>query len=66
MPQPNGFNSESELSIYNSRIIKIYLGYLNKFYPHIESDAMLKYAGIARYEVEDPAHWFSQIQVDRF
>jgi len=52
--------------IYNSRIIKIYLEYLWKVYPDIDIDAVLSYATMARYEVEDPAHWFSQVQVDRF
>jgi len=26
----------------------------------------LKHAGMTRYEVEDPGHWFTQTQVDRF
>ena len=52
--------------VYNSRIIKIYLEYLRKVYPDIDIDEVLSYAIMARYEVEDPAHWFNQVQVDRF
>lgn len=52
--------------IYNSRIIKIYLEYLKKIYPDIDIDELLSHAMMTRYEVEDPAHWFSQVQADRF
>jgi len=52
--------------LYNSRIIKTYLEYLEKYHPDIDSDELLDYAGMARYEVEDHAHWFGQHHVDRF
>ncbi|MFQ5485165.1 MAG: hypothetical protein ACE5DO_07510, partial [Desulfobacterales bacterium] len=52
--------------IYNSRIIKIYLEYLKKIYPDIDIDELLSHAMMTRYEVEDPAHWFNQVQADRF
>jgi len=52
--------------IYNSRIIKIYLEYLKKIYPDIDIDELLSSAMMTRYEVEDPAHWFTQVQTDRF
>jgi len=51
--------------LYNSRITKIYIQYLIKYYPDIDLDAVLDEAGIARYEIEDPAHWFTQEKVDR-
>ena len=51
--------------LYNSRIPKIYIQCLSKFYPDIDLDAVLTEAGIARYEIEDPAHWFTQENVDR-
>jgi PAS domain S-box-containing protein len=54
------------LPIYNSRIIKTYLEYLALQYPHVAPDALLDFAGMSREEVEDPAHWFTQSQVDRF
>ncbi len=55
-----------ELPLYNSRITKNYLVYLEKYYPSIDIDSILHYAGMTRYEVEDPSHWFTQQQVDRF
>ena len=52
--------------LYNSRIIKTFLEYLRKFYPNLDVDSVLGHAKITRYEVEDPAHWFTQDQTDRF
>ena len=52
--------------LYNSRNMKVYLEYLNHYHPDIDIDEILKYAGVTKYEVEDPAHFFSQLQVDRF
>jgi PAS domain S-box-containing protein len=54
------------LGIYNSRIIKTYIEYLTLQYPHVAPDALLDFAGMSREQVEDPAHWFTQSQVDRF
>ncbi len=54
------------LAIYSSRIIKNYIEYLTLQYPHVAPDALLDYAGMTREEVEDPGHWFTQSQVDRF
>ena len=56
--------SES-VPLYNSRITKIYLQYLGKYYPDIDLESVLDEAGIARYEIEDPAHWFTQEKQDR-
>jgi len=56
--------SKSE-PLYNSRVSKIYINYLKKNYPDIDADLVLKEAGIANYEIEDPAHWFTQEQQDR-
>ncbi|MFW6147254.1 MAG: ATP-binding protein [Thermodesulfobacteriota bacterium] len=52
--------------LYNSRSIKNYLEFLEKNYPDTDVNALLKYGGMARYEVDDPAHWFTQHQVNRF
>jgi len=56
--------SKSE-PLYNSRVTKIYINYLKKNYPDIDVDLVLNEAGIANYEIEDPAHWFTQEQQDR-
>ncbi len=52
--------------LYNSRLTKIYVQYMRQHYPEIDMDSVLQEAGIANYEIEDPAHWFNQEQIDRF
>ena len=62
---PNSTHHASS-ALYNSRIIKNYVEYAKKFHPDVDIDSVLNYAGIARYEVDDQSHWFTQDQVDRF
>jgi len=57
---------DSETPIYSSRIIKNYLDFISKFYPDVDIDALLTHARISRYEIQDPAHWLTQHQIDRF
>ena len=52
--------------LYNSRIVNVYAEYLNKHYPEVDLDHILKYAGMTRLELEDPAHWYSQYHLNRF
>ena len=52
--------------LYNSRVIKIFVEYLQKHYPDLDIDSILKYAEMTKYEVGDQGHWFNQRQVDRF
>ena len=51
---------------YNSRILKIFLQYILKYHSGINPDSLLKEIGIEKYMIDDPSHWFSQEQVDRF
>jgi len=55
-----------ELSLYNSRVTQTYLQFIRRHYPQINIQEVLDYAGMANYEVQDPAHWFTQKQADRF
>ncbi|MBN2514775.1 MAG: PAS domain S-box protein [Deltaproteobacteria bacterium] len=57
---------EESNPLYNSRIIKTYLEYIGKYYPDIDLNNILSESGIAKHEVQDPAHWFSQHHVDSF
>ena len=57
---------EAEKPLYNSRIIKAYLEYLNQFFPDLDINSVLEDADITRHGIEDSAHWFTQKQVDRF
>ncbi len=52
--------------LYNSRIIRVFVEYLEKQHPEIDICALLDHAGITMYELHDGAHWFTQTQVDRF
>jgi len=52
--------------LYSSRITNTYLEYLAEHYPALDSEKILAKAGIERYEVDDPAHYLTQRQVDRF
>ena len=56
----------TDVPLYNSRIIKSYIEYLSKYYPSIDIDEIFNSAGMTKYNVNDPGHWFSQRQVDRF
>ena len=57
---------EKETPLYNSRITNTYLEYLAKHHPAVNIDQILKSAHIERYEIEDPAHWLTQSQVNQF
>ncbi|MBW2634217.1 MAG: phosphohydrolase, partial [Deltaproteobacteria bacterium] len=57
---------ENEVPLYSSKITITYIEYLTLHYADVDIDAVLKYAGMTRYEVEDSGHWFTQSQVDRF
>jgi PAS domain S-box-containing protein/putative nucleotidyltransferase with HDIG domain len=52
--------------LYNSRIIKSYVEYLNRYFPDINIASLLQYASIEAYELNDEGHWLTQEQVDRF
>jgi PAS domain S-box-containing protein len=52
--------------LYNSRIAKVYLEYLAGAHPGVDIRRVLDYAGMSKLEVVDPAHWFTQEQMDRF
>jgi len=52
--------------LYNSRILKIFLEFLKNDYPQIDPKAVLKNSSIEPYTINDPAHWMTQEEVDRF
>jgi len=55
-----------DVLLYNSRLIKNYIEYLRKYYPQLDPNDILEYAGIESYEIEESGQWLSQQQVDRF
>ena len=52
--------------LYGSRGIDTYLKLIRKRYSHINIDELLAYAGMEPYQVRDEAHFFSQLQINRF
>lgn len=52
--------------LYNSRIIKVYCEYVREHYPKIDIDELLRFAEITRHELDDPGHWLTQRQINRF
>ncbi len=52
--------------LFNSRIIKLYVTYLNTHYPKLDLNKILRESRISKLEIEDPGHWFNQEQVDSF
>ncbi len=61
-----GFKSEQDSRLYSSRGINIWIKFLEKNYPYIDIDSVLKYSSMRKYEVYDQAHWFTQEQIDLF
>lgn len=53
-------------SLYNSRIIKVWVEYLKKHQPDIDIVSLLKYSNIKEYELDDEGHWLTQEQINRF
>jgi hypothetical protein len=52
--------------IYNSSNLKQFFEYIDQFYPHVDKDDILDFAGITMPEINDPGHWFNQRQIDLF
>jgi PAS domain S-box-containing protein len=55
-----------DIPLYNSRIIKNYVEYINTHHPEVDARVILNDAGMTTYQLEDGGHWFSQRQVDLF
>ena len=66
MASHNNRDNKNADPLYNSRNLKNYQRYLSKYYPDLDIEPMLEYAGMTGYAVEDEGHWFTQQQVDRF
>ena len=52
--------------LYNSRNIKVWIEYLQRYHPEANLNAILTHSAIGMDEVEDQGHWFTQVQIDRF
>ena len=56
----------NDAPLYNSRIFRSYVEYLNRYFPDIDIPPLLKYANIEVYQLDDEGHWLTQEQSDRF
>ena len=63
---PSSLSLADDIPVYNSRLIMVWLEYLERTYPYISIENILERAGITRFEVQDPGMWFNQKQVDSF
>ena len=52
--------------LYNSRVVKNYLEYLERQHPDVSLERLLAACGIDRAKVEDPGHWLTQEEINRF
>jgi signal transduction histidine kinase len=57
--------AEDSRPLYNSRTVETFFQLLRKRYPRVDGKEVLSYAGMEAYQVADPAHWFTQEQIDR-
>lgn len=55
-----------EPALYNSRVLNNFIEYVKKDYPELNINRLLEEARISLYEMSDPAHWFTQSQVNTF
>ena len=63
-PPDKLYNKDTPL--YNIRIIRSYIDFIERHYPHIDVDKILNYAGISRLQYNDYGFWYSQRVVNRF
>lgn len=59
-----GINEDDPL--YNIRIVRTHIDYINKVYPLINKDDLLNYAGITKLQFNDLGYWCSQRQINKF
>jgi PAS domain S-box-containing protein len=59
-------NIIAEQRLYNIRIIKNYIDYLQNNYPEMDIVKILDYAGISQLQLNDSGFWYTQEQANRF
>ena len=52
--------------LYNIRILKTHIDYLQKNYSNIDIDNILDYAGVSKLQLNDSGYWYTQRQANRF
>ncbi len=59
-------NAGAPPKLYNSRIIDSFIKLIKSEYGYVDINAVLAFAGIEPYQINDEGHWFTQQQIDRF
>ena len=56
---------DDEMPLYNIRILRSYIKYVQNNYPEMDIDRILEYAGVTRLQFNDHGYWCSQRQMNR-
>ena len=54
-----------ETPLYNIRILRSYIKYVQNNYPEVDIDRILEYAGVTKLQFNDHGYWCSQRQMNR-
>ena len=65
-PGPEKEKCTEDSAMYNSRGLNVWIRLLKEKYSYVNTDDVLRYAGMEQYEIADQGHWFTQSQIDRF
>jgi HD-GYP domain-containing protein (c-di-GMP phosphodiesterase class II) len=59
-------NKKDNAPIYSSQIVSTYIKFIKSNYSYIVINDLLSYAKMESYQIDDPGHWFTQQQINRF
>ena len=59
-------NNYDDPPLYNIRILKTHIDYVQKNYSNIDIDKILDYAGVSKLQLNDSGYWYTQRQANRF
>jgi len=62
----NQLNINENACLFNIRLVRTHIDYINKNYPSINTDDLLNYAGITRLQYNDFGYWCNQSQINKF
>ncbi|WP_300675053.1 ATP-binding protein [Desulfoluna sp.] len=64
--RPCGGKGSGSGALYNSRLLKFCDNYAREKYSQLRLEPVYRIAGIRKYEIDDPGHWFTQDQCDKY
>ena len=64
MNQKNNYTTENT-PLYNIRIIRTHIDFIKKNFPDINTDTLLEYAGITKFQYNDYGYWCTQKQINK-